>query len=493
MLEQKGPVRSGKVRRVIVQPKRRKLEETPATDQEMKSSAPTIDVNKIPVSSENFLDIINKKMVYVDKTDVIHDMLEFSSSIFIARPRKFGKSLILEIMLHILEGSKHLFEGLKICTNREREWTKHAVFRFNFAQNAGDVVVHLILGIEDVCNKYGITVEQMNESFKLKTVLLEFNRVVNTLTNQGCKIAVLVDEYDIPIVKYIEKDHTEEELLQIKNNSELLSQFFNEVKNNRNVSKFIVTGVAKFTKTLHFSAANHLKDVSSLPLTSTLYGYTREDLKTYFSDYLEALACKKGQSVSKLIDDIVEYYNGYCFSFSSDATVLNPFDINELLKEQSTQFKPYWIRHGRPTYIGEKPWAECVDIASWKDTSISETNFDRFEPVSISSNTFIPGPFLVQLGLLTICKKGNGYYLDFPNMEVKSTFIEALVEKNKEHLMLEHARVCQEYIRSNDSDGFADQLKSFFTCLPYAHTWRIVKFEAYYHTCLYKANVSYGV
>ncbi|MCX7997788.1 MAG: AAA family ATPase [Leptospiraceae bacterium] len=306
----------------------------------------------LPIGIQTFRTIREGNYLYIDKTRWIYEMVKYPhGAYFLARPRRFGKSLTLSTLKEIFEGNKELFEGLWISTT-DYEWKKYPIIRVDFSTIQTFVREDLIKGILSVLNKiaedYGIELKEENYDRK-------FQELIQKLSKQG-KIVILIDEYDKPIV-----DHITNPSLAIEMR-EILKGFYTIIKASDEYLRFVfLTGVSKFSKAGVFSGLNNLNDISMNPKFSSLVGVTERELIRYFKEYIKEFSQELNINTRELIEKIRFWYNGYCFSGNCER-VYNPFST--LLLFEQREFKNYWFETATPSFL--------IEFARKRDFDISE-------------------------------------------------------------------------------------------------------------------------
>ena len=158
-------------------------------------------MKRLPLGIQSFREIVEKNYVYVDKTPQIHRLLEMGHLYFLSRPRRFGKTLLVSTLEEIFSANKELFKGLYIAEQTNWSWEKFPILSFNFAEYGYEVkdLRELILSaINDFAKKYDITPEP---SIKPSEAV---KKLINELYNRYGKVVFLVDEYDKPIIDFID-------------------------------------------------------------------------------------------------------------------------------------------------------------------------------------------------------------------------------------------------------------------------------------------------
>lgn len=430
-------------------------------------------MRKLPISIQTFENIILGGMIYVDKTKYIHQLANGGKYYFLSRPRRFGKSLLITTLKAYFQGKKHLFEGLDIY-EKEKDWVKYPVIHIDYSlvsYSSLDLFKHsLWTHIKSIAREYDII---LKEKFAADAL----TELVQKLTiKYKQKVVILVDEYDKPMVDYLTKEERFEE------NRSILRELYGTLKGMDGDLRFVMlTGVSRFSKVSVFSGLNNLEDISMHQDYSQIVGFSKEEVWDNFSDYLAPLHLKYNMSQKALADGIQEWYNG--FSFDGVSKLHNPFSIVALCSRQV--FDNYWFSTGTPTFLidlikEQKVLPETFEGIKVKDLTGSSLNMRNFPLV----------PLLYQTGYLTIQKTEREgfidyFYLDYPNYEVKDSFLTyitaAFLEKDEFEVQPE-AIALRDALKAEDLDAFVKHLTSFLTDIP---SRLHIPQEAYYHSLVY--------
>jgi len=416
-------------------------------------------MKKLPIGIQSIEKILKKgAYIYVDKTGFAKKLIdEGTPHYFMSRPRRFGKSLFLNTLEEIFKGNKDLFKGCKIYDS-EYEWQEHPVLHFDFAQIESNNFNKLNDGIqaelERMGNLYGIPLTGPSVQFKLKVLVEELakkNRVV-----------VLVDEYDSPIINNLKTPEIAEQ------NRDLLKAFFGTLKSLDRYLKFtFVTGVSKFSQVSLFSGPNNLKDITMDPRYAGMMGYTEEELKRSFKEYLQLISkerSEQGKTVTEedILDEVRTWYNGYRFS-KGEICTYNPFSTLNFMDEKEAQ--SYWYSSGTPSFLVDEIKKHPRSIVPLSGTTASKSmlsDISSLEQIDLSALMF-------QTGYLTISgydSLTNRYKLDFPNQEVTESFLETLIN-NFAHIDPTLSTECQETLENQNLQSFFDQIKTTLSSFPY--------------------------
>jgi hypothetical protein len=361
----------------------------------------------ITTSVYTFSDLIEGDFLYVDKTAAIHELIRnCKGQYFLARPRRFGKSLLVSTLKAIFQGRRELFDGFFLAST-DYDWKPYPVIHLDLgaatAQTPADLEDNLLREVRYNAqeNRIAITATGAASAF------LELTR---QLAHRDGKVVILVDEYDKPLLGHLGQP-------TVTAIQSLLKQFYAVIKTTESHQRFVlITGVSKFTKVSIFSDLNNLTDLTMDPRTATLLGYTQEELESAFPDYIERLAGTIGKTHAETLEELRIWYNGYRFEENAP-TVYNPVSVMKCFDTQ--QFKNFWFETGSPTFLVDMMRDRPVDLG---DLQAPEMAFSTYDPANLA-----PLPLLVQTGYLTIKSatregRGTSFQLGFPNFEIEESF-----------------------------------------------------------------------
>ena len=368
---------------------------------------------RLPVGIQSFEEIREQGCLYVDKTDIIWQLANRGKKYnYLSRPRRFGKSVLVDTLESYFLGKKELFEGLKIM-QLETEWVKRPVIRLDMSQ-AGAEPESVRSYLDDVFHtletEYGITVRP-NSSLAVR-----FKNIIESAFNQtGLQVAILIDEYDSPL-QHSWKTPQHEACTAI------YREVFAVLKAQDKYEKFVfITGITKFTQISLFSVLNNLSNISFEPEYAAICGITKEELLRDFKPEINKLAEYEDWTYDEAVANLTAYYDGYHFSRRNMVDVFNPFSLINALAD--SDLKNYWASSGATSLL-----PKFVD-----DMEIKLGNFD---PCAILRQTIetsdVTGGgaelFLYQSGYLTIKGYINGtYLLGIPNFEVRQALNEIVL------------------------------------------------------------------
>ena len=426
----------------------------------------------LPIGISTLRMLIENDFTYVDKTGILLSLVKGPGRYFLSRPRRFGKSLLVDTFKQLFEGNEPLFRGLAI--HDSWDWSKqYPVVKIDFAggllRDEEDFENKLVPVLNRIAEPYGITLSARGLPNRLDEL------VRGLYKKSGAPVAVLVDEYDKPMLDNIE-DPEKAVLMR-----DLLKEFYSPIKELDELLQFVfLTGVSKFSKVSIFSGINNLSDITLDEDYATICGYTQRDLETVFAEHLAGVDWEQ----------LRRWYNGY--NFLGDA-VYNPFDIL-LFISKNRSYRNFWFETGTPSFLVKLLQKNRSFLPDLEGLEAGEELLSTFEIESME-----PVTLLFQSGYLTI--KEQTFFRDrqlftlcFPNMEVKNAFSDYLVSA--------YTGVVQEKIRLGNTaysallEGDIPALEAAIRRLFAGIVWRnftnndIVDYEGYWASVLYAFFIS---
>ncbi len=369
-------------------------------------------MKNLPIGIQSLQQLRDKNCIYVDKTQLIHQLVTTGSYYFLSRPRRFGKSLLISTLKSLYLGQKNLFEGLWI--EDKWDWSKtNPVIHISF-----DAADYQGLGLEKAIMKVLKSCATSYSITLLATTLKsQFEELINSLSMQYGNVVLLIDEYDKPIIDYLEDKKIE----QAKANRLVLRDFYSVLKNaGPHLELVFITGISKFSKVSLFSHLNNLDDITIHEDYGTLTGYTQEELGIYFDDYLKKIETKLRLSREELMENMRVWYNGY--SWDGESRVYNPFGTLNFLSKR--MFKNYWFGTGSPEFLIEQMRKHNrFDV---ENSLVDSAVLDKYD---IENLELIP--LLFQTGYLTVKTLDpmtGEMVLDYPNKEVRQSMYAFLID-----------------------------------------------------------------
>ena len=380
-------------------------------------------LKRLPVGIQTFSNIIEGDMLYIDKTEYIWNMIHLSKYIFLSRPRRFGKSLLVSTLHAYFEGRKALFKGLFI-ESVEKEWVQYPVLRFSMASGKhmekDQLERYLLFMLAENERRFGITSDSIDPNVRLR------NLITSIYEKTGKKVVILIDEYDAPLLDVVHEDKTLPVLRNVMRN------FYSPLKDSDPYLHFVfLTGITKFSQLSIFSELNNLKNISMRPDYAGVCGITEEEMVTAMSDYLDDFAEAQQTTREGAVEGLKRQYDGYHFTWPSP-DIFNPFSL--LNAFQDRDYTNYWFSSGTPTYLIEMLRKFNVVPSDISQMQVLSSDFD-----APTENMASITPLLYQSGYVTIKdydRASRLYTLDIPNTEIRVGLMESLlpnyVEMRKE-------------------------------------------------------------
>lgn len=424
---------------------------------------------KYPLGIQTFSEIREDNYVYLDKTALIYDLVTSGKVYFLARPRRFGKSLLISTLEAVFLGRKALFEGLAIADS-DYDFVVYPVIKLEFTkvqvQHADDLKKYIIAATDRHARRYGIELDSDSYDIRFDELIYKVHE------KTGKRVVLLIDEYDKPILSNLNKP-------ALKDIKEVMNAFYSVAKSLDEDLKFVfITGVSKFAKVSVFSGMNNLTDISLDADYATLCGITQQELESHFSEVIDNLAVDEQLDRLAMLAKIKHWYNGYQFHHRA-VGVYNPYSVLCVFKHR--EFKNYWYTTATPTFLLDFLQKKQFDLSNLSQFAIGEDAFAASEPEDMEVLSLF-----VQTGYLTI--KGYNdplYVLDFPNYEVKRSFYDSVVGRYS-HCAAGFGQVYTveliQQLTDGNLDDFFDTLRKFFANIPY---YLAIDQEKYYQSLFY--------
>ena len=421
---------------------------------------------RLPIGIQTFREIRREGCYYVDKTAWIRRLVDGGKHYFLSRPRRFGKSLLLDTLKELFEGNEALFRGLAI---HDRDWSvRHPVVRLDFGSGS-----YLEPGglHEDVMAQLEAAAEDAGIAPRYATAPVRFRHLIRALRRQAEQpVVVLVDEYDKPILDALETPE------MARANRDYLRGLYATIKTCDADLRFaFLTGVSKFSKVSLFSGLNNLTDITLDPRYAAICGYTDADLDTVFAAELAGLDRQA----------IRAWYDGY--NWRGEQRVYNPFDI--LLLFRNREFNAWWFETATPTFLIDTLVARKVSALALDDMLGSDDLLSAFDVGHVGTEAL-----LFQTGYLTIRRterRGNRtwYRLGYPNLEVRQSLNESLLNRltGDPARRVEHSARLYDLLQANDFAGLKELFEAFFASIPYQWYTNndIAAYEGFYASVFY--------
>ena len=429
---------------------------------------------RLPIGIQTFRELRERNCYYVDKTPYIRRLLDGGKHYFLSRPRRFGKSLLLDTLKELFEGSEELFAGLYI--HQRHAWSeRYPVVRLSFGGGnfrQPDLLEPRVMEqLAAAERRLGVVSEYLTAAGRFAYLLEALHR------QTGRRVAVLVDEYDKPILDALEEPEV------ARANRDYLRGLYGVIKDSDAHVRFtFLTGISKFSKVNLFSQLNNLTDLTLDRRYSAICGYTEADLDTVFAAELGGLDRER----------VREWYNGY--RWRGAEKVYNPYDV--LLLLDSREFKAHWFETGTPAFLLETLFQRRVASISLDEMIGTEDLLSEFDVHHIGTEAL-----LFQTGYLTILSEQDldgelVYRLGYPNREVRQSLNRSLLsylvrdatQTTKNRIRLSHL------LAARDFTGMKELFHAFYASIPYQWYTNndIAHFEGFYASVFYSYFAALG-
>ena len=406
-------------------------------------------IRKYPIGLQSFLKIRKGGYIYIDKTEIIHQLVETGQYYFLSRPRRFGKSLLVDTIEQLFSGKKELFEGLWI--HDRWDWTKtNPVIHISFASLPYKEVglsEAIDRGLKRNADLFGIEIYGDN-------IKDRFRELIEKAAQKG-NVVILIDEYDKPIIDFLE------EPAQMEANRQVMKSFYSILKDSdKYIRLLLITGVSQFSQVSIFSDLNNLRNITLSTQYGAIAGITQEELEESFAPEITELQKDRPD----ILPQIKDWYNGYTWNMKT--WVYNPFSLLNFMADPI--FRSYWFATGTPTFLLKQLKKRSLyDVESFRLGSLALSTLNVENPN--------PGSLLFQTGYLTIksiAPDGDVYELSYPNREVKASLLDGLLSTYREIPSEDSAALVTDIktaLNSGDIKGLTVQLNTLIASIPYDH------------------------
>lgn len=429
-----------------------------------------------PIDTANFEKIREKGFIYVDKTRYIHNLTKHEGTYyFLARPRRFGKSLFLDTLAEFFKGNRELFRGLAIDKLKPEEWETYPVLRFNLTGKD-------FAEPESLKNHLSDQLQALEEEFGLEHSTKDFEGVFDHLIRRitkktGKKVVILIDEYDAPLSSNIDRP----ELQEIYRSQ--LHGFYSILKSAEAHIRFcFLTGVTRYGKVSVFSGLNNLRDITFHNDYAGICGITLEELRQYYHEGVKRLADNKNISIDEGYELLKFHYDGYHFS-PSMLDIYNPYSLNYALTD--LMLKDYWCRSGVPTVLSKSLLHNDFDVSRLNGIKVEESELSDLSMYALN-----PIPLFYQTGYLTLKafdERRQRYTLGYPNREVEWSILNNVLSiylpsaNDKKGFIYD----MEDALEAGCPEQFVKLMKAFLADIPNQLHQYVAKYENYYHTIFY--------
>ena len=368
---------------------------------------------KLPVGIQSFEEIRKGGYLYVDKTDIIWQLANRGKKYnYLSRPRRFGKSVLVDTLESYFMGKKELFEGLKIM-QMETEWVKRPVIRLDMSRAGAEPETlrsYLDITFDRLEKEYGITPKPTAKLADRFDAI-----IVGAYEQTGQQVAILIDEYDSPLQHSWKTPYHEA-------CTAIYREVFAILKADDKYEKFVfITGITKFTQISLFSVLNNLSNISFDSEYAALCGITKEEVLRDFKPEINKLAASKGWTFDEAVVQLTAYYDGYHFSHENMVDVFNPFSLINALAD--SKLRNYWASSGATSLLPKFVDDMEIRLKDFDHSALLDTIIETSDVTGGGAELF-----LYQSGYLTIKGYINGtYLLGIPNFEVRQALNEIVL------------------------------------------------------------------
>lgn len=418
----------------------------------------TTQIRKFPIGVQDFTKLREEGFLYVDKTALVYRLALTGAQVFLSRPRRFGKSLLLSTLEAYFLGRKEVFKGLAI-EQLEKEWQVYPVLHLSLNSQYYETKESLEQVLEghliDWEKLYGKTDKELGYARRFMQIIQQAYK------QTGQKVVVLIDEYDKPLLRSL----TDDSLHRLYR--EMLTGFYTVLKDADRYLRFVfITGVTKFAQLGVFSNLNQLKDISMAHEYDTICGLTRDEIEQDFQPELAALGTIYKLTWEQTMNELTRRYDGYHFSEFLDEGLYNPFSLLNALDLK--KFGNFWFASGTPTAL----------VELLKKTDYDLRKLDGLEVPAAALTDYRmdfknPVPVIYQSGYLTIKAYDamkDFYILGYPNAEVKYGWLNFITPCYTPLSSTDAPFYIGKFwdeLREGDVDAFMERMRAFFADFPY--------------------------
>ncbi len=423
-------------------------------------------------NSGSFKNFYENDRIYIDKTETIYNLLKTQDKVFISRPRRFGKSLTLDTIGTLFEkGVEPYFKDTWIYN----KWTESTlpVLRFDYLKfsvtDINEFKSQFVLCVSNFAKKHGVTgyLENNDPGTSL-------NSLLESLSDEDRRIVILIDEYDCQLTANINNPELYEKF------REIIRRLYAIIKVNSRAIRFLaVTGVTRLKDTTIFSVGSDIDDISNDNAYSQLIGFTRDEIKKFYIDYLKLAASYENKvsvdnvtntQIEDMLDKLAYNYDGYCFDENGIKKVFSTWSVNKFFqgieKNGYVQFGEYWYGNGGiPSILANYLKSHELNATDYLDKNKVVT-----VPIELYSNPtslldIDQNVLMCQTGYLTLRSSLTDDVFDvdlgIPNFEVKKALAKLLKSKFFNTSVNVLARDAKELF----NNGSADDIIERFNCV----------------------------
>ena len=414
---------------------------------------------KYPIGIQTFSRLIREGYLYIDKTDLVWELVHHAKYIFLSRPRRFGKSLLTSTLESYFKGEQDLFHGLKI-SSMEKDWVQYPVIHLDLStvkgqQDADGLRKRLMLLLKQYTELYGSDADEQSPGSIL------WGLIHRAYQQTGKQVVVIIDEYDAPLLDVI---HDDDLLSDVRI---MMQEFYQPLKACESMVKFcFLTGITRLSQLNIFSTLNNLTNVTLLPKFAAICGITAEELNSQLVEDIRLLSEAYECSESEMSEKLKARYDGYHFSWKSP-DIYNPYSLLSAFANKN--ISNYWFETGTPTFLIRLIKHYRFDIT--KMDGIEATDYSINRPTEAMTTMT---PLLYQTGYLTIKdydRESEIYTLSIPNQEVRIGYADGLLPVftglEGEDVQSGFALKLWRALKKSDIDLAMHEMQSYLASIPY--------------------------
>ena len=417
-------------------------------------------MKEIGVGISEFKEVIEQKLLYVDKTEFIWQLLRHcTGEYFLIRPHGFGKSLLISTLKAIFQGQRELFKGLAI-DKTGYDWKTYPVVHLDFSDckvdSPGSFCNYLDETVQCESDVLGITPHGFD-------CVSRFANLIKRAAGDG-QVVVLVDNYDVPVSRNLG-------LPSVKEIQRLLRDFLLPIKGcSEKIHFALLAGTQKIWLADCFGGLNNLTDITLKTDFAEMLGFTEAEIREYFEDRIPLAAMANNCTEEELMRTLLKWYDGYRFS-DAETHVCNPVSLSTFFSD-NYKFSNYWGKTGMPSFLLELAKKTRFNFEMALSQPVSDLVFGAYELDNLD-----PMGLLWQTGYLTIKELtpspfgfGVFYRLGFPDLEVEQSFNTQLLTYYSGFKDMEMSAVLSQLMssaRENRIEDFMKALQSYFASIPY--------------------------
>ena len=438
-----------------------------------------MEKRRYPVDTQTFSNIVEGNYIYVDKTALVYKMVKEYEYVFLSRPRRFGKSLLCSTLKEYFEGNREMFAGLKMA-ELEKDWVKYPVIHLSFAKAKTDdlEIFNETVGfmLSEYEEKYGISAKGNGFNIRLINIVEQMHK------QTGQKVAIIIDEYDAPMLNTIDEDKLYNQICVT------ITNLLSPLKHLDTYLRFVfITGTTTFPQMSFSLVLNNINNISQKPEFETICGISEDELFIQLKDGIQDFADKNELTPKQVLQLFKDKYGGFHFSYKMQ-DIYNPFSVIRALNDK--MLNNYWFGTATPTALIKLIRKFDIEVIDYESVECDSSRFNQ--PVEKVTDLV---PFLFQSGYLTIKdynREYGTYILGYPNEEVKSSLANVLYKytyNTHENIPLKKAFI--DFKKDDDLDKFIEHLKVFFYGFPFSMNNEKAN-ELHYHSILYTVLASFG-